>query len=275
MAFQTRADHQNQAIGWLLKGGTISLNLGFIWEMSVKLFCGARYKTRFGELAQIRIFICILCINILVFITLLHPKLFNPYVYEENGLIENITAVLALLSVILSFFCSFKKTNEYKTLSIFICIISLILFLDEISFIWTILNIESEDTRIVIGENEVWIDSLHDLMDVAILYTHQFVAFSMIAATVAVFTLISAYKRASVIRARVFRSIFSDTPYFYFMFFIFFAIFAVVIDQLGWLNHLWGLNISEKTRESIKPIEEMSEMNASLSLVFGVLRMMK
>ena len=94
------------------------------------------------------------------------PNLYN-LVIRENQLVENITTLTYLITFLLGLKYTTKKINAYRGLSTTVTIISLIAFLEEISYGAVFSKFRSFFNIQLITVYDKKIDSFHDILDLA------------------------------------------------------------------------------------------------------------
>jgi len=205
-------------------------------------------------MSLVRIYLVIFGISILTALGVYYwiPDWRFYLVYEDN-LIENLSAGLFLISFLIGVLSSLKNKTYRKAL-IAVAAVSLLGFLDELSFGARIYNI---------GIPRIYgvpIDSAHDLIKVIyevflnlVKNNSALVLLASLIAIIIVNALLMVY-RSRV--SEIIRRVFHEPPYLFASFFVVLLLFSIVID----LEIIY--------RMVLFMIEEILEMNAALALLF-------
>jgi len=179
---------------------------------------------------------------------------YRGYLLHEDNLIENLTAGLFLISFFIGFLFSIKSKMHRKAL-IIVSAISLLGFLDEISFGERLFKLDMP--RIY----DVKIDAAHDFFDLAYRIIRRLSLSATYSTYVILFLLIGIIivtvllLRHKSILTKIITSTFRKPQYIMALFFTIFVFFSLVIDLDFLHNEVWYL------------LEELFEMNAALALL--------
>lgn len=176
---------------------------------------------------------------------------------NEGQLIENLTAIICLSSFILGLIFIVKNKKYNQKLYLSLPVLGLIFFLEEISFGYEILNFQPP----LIGG--VRIDAAHDLINLLFYKVKDLSELKILLLTI--FSVITLFYLFIAYRKRVLRYlngygkiIFDQNyPYFYLIGSLFFWSASLFLD----------LHIIDF--DGMKFVEELLEMNGSLSLFFA------
>jgi hypothetical protein len=177
---------------------------------------------------------------------------YRSYLFHEDSLIENLSAILYLISLFMAFLFSLKITMYRKAL-IVLSAVSLLGFLDELSFGERFFELK------MLHIYGVKIDAAHDffylackvIMQLATNYSTYVILF--LSSGIIIVTVLLLKHRSKLIK--IVANIYREPPFILALFFTIFVFISLVID-LDIVNN-----------EILFMVEELFEMNAALALL--------